>query len=670
MPHRPLFCRTIAAAVALASVTTPARAQAPDAPAAVIVFDGSGSMWARLDGDSKQAKFYLARDGIKSALAAVKSDVRLGFTSFGHRRQGDCSDVQVSLPPEDQQAGRDKLTSLLDRHNPRGKSPLTTALREAVKALPKGSGPRSLVIVHDDLDNCSQDPCSVLADLRAAQPDLIVHAIGLGLKGEDAQRLQCLVKPTGGRLIDVQAASAVTGATDEILKLATAIVAPMAPAAKPAPPPPAPVASQPARPTATQPVPTPNARRALRKDGPPALRLATLLATGQAPLARDIAWVVRSVDKPDAEAIHAKGQDIAVAVAQGPHTVEVRDGLAPVKILPVNVAPLGETALDVTLDAALVRANFPAIALDAGRIQLFEGDLTNPVAILPASDMAAGLALKPGAWIARLVEGTAARDIPFEARLGATVNLGATWPFASLTVTVAGAAKQSRYPATVIVYEDDPDAPRGRREIARGTSGGTLVVPTGTYAIVVRQGSIEARDHIALQAGATLQRTVTLTAAHVTLTSRLPGASAAADGAEPVAYRLERLDVSPPELFTGNRRVTDLDIPAGRYRIEARHGLVNARASREVTLTPGQVTTITFDQQAGILRLIGPPGVSDLLWELRDDNGHALWSTAQTSPTATLQAGRYIVTFDHRGKRQDWRIDLRAGEVRLLDAKP
>jgi hypothetical protein len=185
----------------------------------------------------------------------------------------------------------------------------------------------------------------------------------------------------------------------------------------------------------------------------------------------------------------------------------------------------------------------------------------------------------------------------------------------------------------------------------------------------VRQGSVEARDRVVVQAGAVLQRTVVLTAARVTLSSRLPGAGASADGNEPVAYRLERLDVAPPEVFTANRRNAELDLPAGRYRIEARHGLVNARAAREVTLVAGQAATVTFDQQAGFLRLVGPPGVSDLLWELRDESGHPLWSTAQVSPVATLQAGRYVVRLDYRGKRIERRVELRAGDVRSLEVK-
>ena len=49
------------------------------------------------------------------------------------------------------------------------------------------------------------------------------------------------------------------------------------------------------------------------------------------------------------------------------------------------------------------------------------------------------------------------------------------------------------------VDEDDPDAPKGRREVARsGMRQADFVLPPGTYYVVARQGNIEARERLAL----------------------------------------------------------------------------------------------------------------------------------------------------------------------------
>jgi Ca-activated chloride channel homolog len=661
-------------AVNVIATSPNAQAQPADAAASMIVFDGSGSMWARLEGD-KQAKFYLARDALKAGLTKANTSARFGLAAFGQRRQGDCSDVQIMMPPEDQ-AGGEKLATLIDKHNPRGKSPLAAALKEAAKALPKGSGPRSLIIVHDDLDNCNQDPCAALADIKTSAPNVVIHALGLGLKGDDAQRLQCLIKPTGGKLHDVQSASALNAAVEEVLKLASlATPLPTEPQAAAKAPAPAPKAAPTAAATAPAAPKSASVQRvALRKDGPSALRLATVLSTGVLPTARDVQWSVKSADTANTTpALTVRGQDVSLPLPPGPYVIEVQDGLTKPALIPVAVAPQGETGVDVPLNAGLLRATYPASAA-FGRVMLFDAaEPTKAVAILPVEQLAAGVPLPPGKWIARLSEGLASRDLPLDIRAGATADLGATWPFARLAVTLAGEPAESRYPATIILFEDDPDAPRGRREIQRATvGGGDLVVPSGTYAVVVRQGAVEARDRVALLGGETTSRTITLAAARVKLSSRLAGATAPTAQAqpEPVAYRLERLDVVPPEIFTANRNLAELDIPAGRYRIEARHGLVNARASREVTLTGGQATAIALEQQAGTIRLAGPPGaLGDLLWEILDETAHPLWSTAQASPIATLQAGRYIVRLDHRGKRLERRVEIRVGDTRTIELR-
>ena len=52
-----------------------------------------------------------------------------------------------------------RLMEPLEQLNPRGRGPLTLALREAAKSLPPAPGKRSLVLIHDDADNCQQNVC-------------------------------------------------------------------------------------------------------------------------------------------------------------------------------------------------------------------------------------------------------------------------------------------------------------------------------------------------------------------------------------------------------------------------------------------------------------------------------------------------------------------------------
>src|SRR5215467_10563138 len=129
----------------------PARAQEP--ASLVVVFDGSGSMAGNIEG-VRGSKVVLAREALRRALGKLAPQTRVGLAAFGHRR-GDCGDVELLRPLEPLDVAR--FADALDKVSPRGRGPLTTALREAAKSLPTGPGKKSLVLIHDDADNCQQN---------------------------------------------------------------------------------------------------------------------------------------------------------------------------------------------------------------------------------------------------------------------------------------------------------------------------------------------------------------------------------------------------------------------------------------------------------------------------------------------------------------------------------
>ena len=79
---------------------------------------------------TRTSKVVLARDAVRRGLGTVPPRTRVGLVTFGNRR-GDCGDVDVVRRPEPLDAAR--LMESLDRVNPRGRGPLTHALREAAK---------------------------------------------------------------------------------------------------------------------------------------------------------------------------------------------------------------------------------------------------------------------------------------------------------------------------------------------------------------------------------------------------------------------------------------------------------------------------------------------------------------------------------------------------------
>ena len=58
---------------------------------AIIVFDGSGSMWGQIDGKPKHE---LAREALRNMLENTPDSMALGLMAYGHREKGSCTDIE------------------------------------------------------------------------------------------------------------------------------------------------------------------------------------------------------------------------------------------------------------------------------------------------------------------------------------------------------------------------------------------------------------------------------------------------------------------------------------------------------------------------------------------------------------------------------------------------
>src|SRR6185312_15342379 len=146
------FAATVVAAIGVIAATD--AVSADDAPTAVLLLDGSGSMWARLPPDNR-AKIDIVREKLTTILQ-TPSSTKVGLVSFGHRRRGDCSDVETIAAPD---SVRDGVLAPLAKLNPTGMGPLAAGLKAAADAIGTAR-PAQIVVVGDGADNCHQDACS------------------------------------------------------------------------------------------------------------------------------------------------------------------------------------------------------------------------------------------------------------------------------------------------------------------------------------------------------------------------------------------------------------------------------------------------------------------------------------------------------------------------------
>lgn len=627
----------VIALAALLALLEPLRAHAaPETRPVMIVFDGSGSMWGPF-AQEKQTKLAAAREAVGAALARLPAATPVGLASFGHRRRADCSDAEVMLPP--QPDSRERITGLLDKLNPKGRGPVTLALRQAAGALSVPDA--SILLIHDDADNCQQDACAAAQELRAAMPKLTVHVIGLGIAAQDVPRTACVAEATGGKSFNVETVAQLTDAVGAALQLASQSPA----AAAPAPPPPA-------------------------DTGPPALWLTARLADKGPVETQPVRWTVWREGAPDAPLFSAFAVNPMLPLAGGRYVAEARDGAVTVRRT-IDVAAQGPTRAELLLDAGIleVRPQKAATAVaDTTVTVLATGRDAGKVVTVLAGD-APRVALPPGTYTVRAAQGGLVRaERTAAVAAGSRTVADFSLTGASLELGIGGDGAAS---ADVVfsIEEDDPDAPGGRREIARSAAvPAHFTLPAGTYYIHARQGYAEARERIALRTGERAQRALALPAARLTLASRIAGTPAAA--ALPVSSRIERLDAPAPAIDLPAGEM-DVILPPGRYRITSRIGLLNAVAATEVTLAPGTAQEAVLDHAAATLALrLALPGdlfaQSDVFWDIVDDAGRTVWVTGQAEPRAVLRAGRYSIGARMRDRRFEAAVELRPGETRQV----
>jgi len=632
------------AALALLSVSMSHKAAGAETGALLVIVDGSGSIWAPIEG-ARQTKLVLAREALRRGLGKFAAQARVGLAVFGHRR-GDCSDVEVVRQPEPLDVG--KVIAPLEQFSPRGRGPVTLAVREAAKSLPRDASPRTLLLIHDDADNCQPDLCAAAAELREAK--VTAHVVGLAVKTEDMAKMACLPLTTGGRHFNAQNAEQVAGYIEEALLLSASemggvqTVAASPSAAAIVPPPPFPAS------------------------GPPALHLRAMLAPNTEPVSTPLFWTVTAEARPDVPLFGARTINPTVPVPPGRYIVEVREG---------------SIAARQTVE---VRDNRPApvtLMLNAGsmRVRVFtqrNADLW-PDALITATDANGSLLLaaKSGETVALVPAG---RHL-VRAELGLvraeqTVTVTAGRLFAAdimlnasrLQLTTAGRDGGVGLEAPVFsVLEDDPDAPGGRREIARSAAQpAEFVLPPGTYYAHVRQGAVEARERLAIGPGEVVRRSLSVAAGSLALSTKPPAFGA---GADPhISYTIARIDNVQQEPVTTSRPSPILLLPSGRYRVEGRYGLMNVRTVRDIEVKAGQTHQLVFEHEAAAVRLrITGSGPTDVSWIIRDQAGKAVWTGAHTEAVANLQAGRYVVRAETRNKRDERSLELRAGEAKLLE---
>jgi Ca-activated chloride channel homolog len=624
---------------------------AADGPPLTVVMDGSGSMWGKI-GTERLAKFQIARQGLAEAMPRLPATTPLALVAFGHRRAG-CQDVEVLRAPEAGNATR--VIDLLAEFNPRGRGPITDGLQAGLETIPKG-GPGTILLIHDDLDNCQQNPCSLVEGIRSQHPRLVIHVVSVGLNPADAPQMQCLTTATGGQHYLATSGAQVVSAIAEVIEIVARSPRPAATIARP-----------------------PNGPLDTAAPSGPGLHL--IASLGPKTLAPDlpVRWRVERLGAGDAAALQRyQGGAVTLPLVPGRYAITAELDLLSVR-QEIEVADVASMRVQLALAGGTLR--LAAIAgrlnkpLDGTRFIIRPAGAAasddNPVA---PSWIARGarieVALPAGRYEVAVTHGSVRVVEEVTVVAGERHALDARLAVGELELATLQRESGSKLEqVSYVIQEDDPDAPQGRREVARSAAAQPVfALPAGTYHVIASHGAAEVRDRVAIGAGEVVRRDLILNSAELSLTSGLV-ARLATDPDE-VQWRIVPLERRDGKVVRAYGTATKVVLGAGKYRVEGRFGPLNAQASREITIAAGAQDTVSLTPAAARVRLRlapvpgEPPG--DVFWKVRLESGAIVWSSSESEPVGLLQQGTYVIEVQTRQARHERVAEVRAGADRVV----
>jgi len=186
---------------------------AKENPQAMIVFDASGSMWGQVDG---KAKITIAKQALNKVVTNWDDNIYLGLMAYGHRRKGDCSDIQTLVPIG--QVNKQNIISKVKEIKPKGKTPISRSIKKAADALRYTEEKATIILISDGQETCNADPCVTAKSLENEGIDFIAHVIGFDVDKKTDAQLKCIADVTGGEYFSAKNAKSLNNAMAQIVK--------------------------------------------------------------------------------------------------------------------------------------------------------------------------------------------------------------------------------------------------------------------------------------------------------------------------------------------------------------------------------------------------------------------------------------------------------------------
>lgn len=526
---------------------------------AMIVLDASGSMWGQIEG---KTKIEIARDTLGEVLGAVPEANELGLMVYGHRRKGDCNDIELAVPAGKGTSGA--ITAFANGISPKGKTPLSAAVKQAAQALRFTEDRATVILVTDGLETCEMDPCALGRELEASGVNFTAHVVGFGLSKEEGAQVACLAEETGGQYMEASSADALGEALQQ-----TVVVA------------------------APEPEPEPEPQQEPEPMKPEYNLTATATLAGGGPVLADkgMAWSLYPVEANGKVGKKREARDydptFQVSVPAGDYEVHFKIGRVEAR-RQVTLSDEEETTLQVVLNAGIINAvarRTPEGNIEKGiRIRVINGDIVD-------SGYGEGRWYMPAGEIE--VRGTLAKAVSSQnvvllpgEELDVEVIVGAGIVVASALYADDGPEVETggiRY----LVYEAKTDLKGNRKAVGSTYGSKPIELPVGEYVVAARLEKAEVlSEPIKVESGARTDVQLVLNAGVAAISA--PG------GHRIRLLGKKNLQGERKLIASANGDDMSLTLPAGKYLARVTYESDTAPVEAEIEITAGERNEVTL----------------------------------------------------------------------------
>lgn len=171
----------------------------------LFIIDLSNSMNETLENSSK---YQLMLDVMKRILPQIPPTTQVGLRIYGHRMGFTpfeaCRATTLSNPIMANNSAN--IEKSLQKHKPRGMTPITFSLKQAIKYDFMGfGGKKHIILLTDGGENCDESPCKYVMELIKIRRDVQIDVIAFNIKDDDdLKQLQCTALVTSGKFYNAE----------------------------------------------------------------------------------------------------------------------------------------------------------------------------------------------------------------------------------------------------------------------------------------------------------------------------------------------------------------------------------------------------------------------------------------------------------------------------------